>query len=256
MAGYDGVGRRLERLVGRYFGGSLPESEGLPRYVAPLPTWLEDVGLRLAWPIALVNLVGTLFGFWYYAGRPLNLAPPLVEGQLGAAPLLAYPLIPDSPVATMFIGLSLVAWRLDYHADSLHMLAFFGCLKLGLWTPYVQLVINGPAGIPLWLYWFLVGSHLAMALEAFLIHRYASFSVPAVAVALLWYGFNDVVDYFVPILGGPHHTWLRAEAVASGFDHTLPAHDLAAGWAVVLTFVAVFLALATRVEKLRRRGVE
>ncbi|WP_372479500.1 DUF1405 domain-containing protein [Halomicrobium sp. HM KBTZ05] len=253
MAGHDGVGRRLERLVGRYFGVTLPDTEGLPRYVAPLPDWLEDIGLRLAWPIALVNLVGTLFGFWYYAGRPLNLAPPLVEGQLGAAPALAYPLIPDSPVATMFIGLSLVAWRLDYDADWLHMLAFFGCLKLGLWTPYVQLVINGPAGIPLWLYWFLVASHLAMAVEAFLIHRYASFSVPAVAVALGWYGFNDVVDYFVTILGGPHHTWLRAESAVGGFDHTLPAHDLAAGWAVVLTFVAVFLALATRVEKLKRR---
>ncbi|WP_018257818.1 DUF1405 domain-containing protein [Halomicrobium katesii] len=253
MAGHDGVGRRLERLVGRYFGVTLPDTEGLPRYVAPLPEWLEDLGLRLAWPIALVNLVGTLFGFWYYAGRPLNLAPPLIEGQLGAAPALAYPLIPDSPVATMFIGLSLVAWRLDYDADWLHMLAFFGCLKLGLWTPYVQLVINGPAGVPLWLYWFLILSHLAMAVEAFLIHRYASFSVSAVAVALGWYGFNDVVDYFVPVLGGPHHTWLRAESVVGGFDHTLPAHDLAAGWAVVLTFVAVFLALATRVEKCKRR---
>jgi len=252
MAGHDGVGRRLERLVAQYFSASLPATDGLPTYVAPLPDWLEDIGLRLAWPIALVNLVGTLFGFWYYAGQPFELAPPLIEGQLGAATPLAYPLIPDSPVATMFIGLSLVAWRLDYDADWLHMLAFFGCLKLGLWTPYVQLVINGAGGIAPWLYWFLILSHLAMAVEAFLIHRYASFSVPAVAVALFWYGFNDVVDYFVPVLGGPHHTSLRAEYVGGVFDHTLAAHDLAAGWAVVLTFLAVFLALATRVEKVRR----
>jgi uncharacterized membrane protein YpjA len=252
MADHDGVGRRLERLVARYFSAPLPTTDGLPRYVAPLPEWLEDMGLRLAWPIALVNLVGTLFGFWYYAGQASDLAPPLIEGQLGAAPLLAYPLIPDSPVATLFIGLSLVAWRLDWDADWLHMLAFFGCLKLGLWTPYTQLVVNGPAGIPTWLYWFLILSHLAMAVEAFLIHRYAGFSVFAVAVALFWYGFNDVIDYFVPVLGGPHHTWLRAEYVAGAFDHTLAAHDLAAGWAVVLTFVAVFLALATRIEKVKR----
>jgi uncharacterized membrane protein YpjA len=112
-----GVGSRLDAFVARYFDRSLPDSEGLPWYVAPLPTWLENVALRLAWPIAIVNLVGTLFGFWYYAGRPLELAPPLLEGQLGAAPLAAYPLIPDSPVATMFIGLSLVAWRLDWDAE-------------------------------------------------------------------------------------------------------------------------------------------
>ncbi|MBV0924723.1 DUF1405 domain-containing protein [Halomicroarcula limicola] len=253
MATEQGVGGRIEAVVARFFGGPLPDSEGLPRYVAPLPTWLENVGLRLAWPVALVNLVGTLFGFWYYAGRPLNLAPPLVEGQLGAAPLLAYPLIPDSPAATMFIGLSLVAWKRGWNAEWLHALAFFGCIKLGLWTPFVQLVVNGPGGIAAWLYWFLILSHLAMALEAFLIHRYASFSVPAVAVAVFWYGFNDVVDYFVAVLGGPHHTILRAEVVTGGLDHTLPAHDLAAGWAVVLTILATFLALATRIEKLKRR---
>jgi uncharacterized membrane protein YpjA len=256
MAAIDDAGRRVERLVARCFDAPLPQAEGIPRYVAPLPEWLEDLGLRLAWPIAIVNLVGTLFGFWYYAGRPMDAVPPLLEGQLGAAPVAAYPLIPDSPVATMFIGLSLVAWRLEWDADWLHMLGFFGCIKLGLWTPYIQLVVNGPAGIPLWLYWFLIASHLAMAAEAFLIHRYATFSVPAVAVAAGWYVFNDVVDYFVPVLEGPHHTWLRAEPYlgAGQFDHTVLAHDLAGGWAVVLTVLATFLALATRAEKLRRRN--
>ena len=248
-----GVGSRLDAFVARYFDRSLPDSEGLPWYVAPLPTWLENVALRLAWPIAIVNLVGTLFGFWYYAGRPLELAPPLLEGQLGAAPLAAYPLIPDSPVATMFIGLSLVAWRLDWNAEWLHTLAFFGCIKLGLWTPYVQLALNGPGGIAAWLYWFLILSHLAMAVEAFVIHRYASFSVGAVAVATVWYGFNDVVDYFWPLLEGPHHTILRAEVVDGTITHAVPAHDLAAGWALVLTVSAVFLALATRIEKERVR---
>ena len=252
------VGERVDRTVARYFGASLPPTESLPRYVAPLPEWLENVGLRLAWPIAIVNLLGTLFGFWYYAGQPRELAPPLVEGQLGAAPPLAYPLIPDSPVATLFIGLSFAAWKLDYDLQWLHVLAFFGCIKLGLWTPFVQLVINGPGGIAAWLYWFLILSHAAMAVEAFLIHRYATFAVPAVAVAAFWYGFNDVVDYFVPVLGGPHHTWLRAEPLLSRapiqFDHTVLAHDLAAGWAVVLTLVATFLALATRVEKVKRQA--
>ncbi|MDS0283558.1 DUF1405 domain-containing protein [Haloarcula onubensis] len=255
MSAVNRVGRRIESLVARYFDGSLPPTEGLPRYVAPLPEWLENVGLRLAWPIAIVNLVGTLFGFWYYAGQPTDLAPPLLGGQLGAAPPLAYPLIPDSPVATLFIGLSFAAWKLDWDAQWLHALAFFGCIKLGLWTPYVQLFINGSEGIAPWLYWFLIFSHVAMAVEAFLIHRYATFSVPAVAVAVFWYGFNDVVDYFVPVLDGPHHTWLRGEPLLTywEFDHTVLAHDLAAGWAVTLTILATFLALATRAEKLKRR---
>jgi len=257
MASKAGVGERIEQVVARTFDTALPPPNGLPWYVAPLPTWLENVALRLAYPIAVINLLGTLFGVWYYAGRPLNVAPPLVEGQLASAPVLAWPLIPDSPVATLLIGLSLIAWHRGYDADPLHVLAFFGCIKLGLWTPYVQLALNGPGGIALWLYVFLIVSHLAMALEAFVIHRYAAFSVGAVAVATVWYGFNDVVDYFWPILDGPHHTWLRAEPLFGTFpnlipNHSVPAHDLAAGWAVVLTVTAVFLALATRIEQIRR----
>jgi uncharacterized membrane protein YpjA len=254
MSVLDSVRRGVDGLL----WGSLPDAEGLPRYVAPLPRWLEDLGLRLAVPIALANLVGTFFGFWYYAGRPTDLPGTAIGGQLGATPIAAWPVVPDSPLATLFIGLSLLAWRFDVDAGTLHMLAVFVCIKLGLWTPYVQLFLNGPEGIAAWLYVFLVISHLAMVVEAFLIHRYARFSVPAVAVALGWHGLNDVVDYFVPVLGGPHHTWLRAEPVVAGaFDHTVPAHDFAAVCAVVLTVLATFLALATRIEKLKidpRRG--
>ena len=246
-----GNGRQIERVVAQYFDRPLPDSERLPRYVAPLPKWLEDIGLRLAWPIVAINLLGTLFGFWYYAGQPTTLA---VGGQLDAAPVTSWLLIPDSPVATLFIALSLAAWRLDLDADWLHALAFFGCIKLGLWTPYVQLGLNGPGIIPTWLYVFLIVSHFAMALEGFLIHRYARFAVPSVAVAVAWYGFNDVVDYFWPVFEGPHHTWLRAEPfLAPGIpDHSVAAHDLAAACAVLLTVLATFLALATRIEKCKR----
>ncbi len=251
MSESPGLGRRLERVVARRFDVDVPDRKQLPWYVAPLPAWLEDLGLRLAWPIVVVNILGTVFGFWYYAGRPLDGSQPVIGGQLGSAPLAAWPLIPDSPMATLFIGLSLAAWRLDLSADWLHMLAFFGCIKLGFWTPYVQLFLNGPEGIATWLYIFLITSHLAMVLEAFLIHRYATFSVGAVAVALGWYGLNDVVDYFVPLLEGPHHTWLRAEPlIVGGLDHAVLVHDLAAACAVVLTLVATFLALATRVKTL------
>jgi uncharacterized membrane protein YpjA len=242
MATVSRLGRRLDDLVATVFDRPIPAPEGLSRSVAPLPTWLENVGLRLAWPVVLVNLVGTVFGFWYY------------RFQFETTPVEMWAFVPDSPLATLFIAASLAAWRLDLDAEWLHTLAFFGCIKLGLWTPYVQLFLQGPAGIPDWLYYFLVVSHLAMAVEAFLIHRYARFSVGAVAVATGWYLWNDVVDYFWPVVGEFHHTALRAERVGGVVDHSLAAHDLAAAFAVVLTVAAVFLALATRIEKVRARG--
>ncbi len=237
-----GVGHRLDAVVAQYFDGPIPEPRELPRYVAPLPEWLENVGLRLAWPIALINLLGTAFGFWYY------------WPQLAETPAIMWPIVPVSPLATLYMGLSLAAWRLDFSAEWLHALAFFGCIKYGLWTPVVQVFINGQGGLDPLLYQFLIWSHLAMVVQAFLIHRYAEFPVWAVGIATGWFVLNDVLDYFVSVMGGPHHTWIRALNVPGGVDRTLPAFDHAAGTAVVATILAVFLALATRIAILEYRS--
>jgi uncharacterized membrane protein YpjA len=236
------VGDRLNALAARYAPGGdepVPDPEPLPWYVAPLPEWLEEFGLRLAWVVVLVNLAGTAFGFYYY-GFQFSVTDPVM-----------WPFVPDSPLATLFIAGSLALWKLDRHSEVLSALAFFGCIKLGVWTPFVLLVVEGQGNTFWAMYQFLVWSHLAMVVQAFLIHRYSGFTVRGVAAALLWYGFNDVVDYFVPLVGEPHHTVLEAELVAGGFDHSVAAHDVAAAAAVVLTMVCVFLALATRAWKLK-----
>ncbi|WP_435197204.1 DUF1405 domain-containing protein [Natronomonas sp. EA1] len=235
-------GAWLNALVAPYTDAP-PERADLPWYVAPLPDWLEEFGLRVAWAVVLINLAGTAFGFYYY-GFQFSVTDPVM-----------WPFVPDSPVATLFIAGSLALWKLDRHSEVLSALAFFGCLKLGAWTPYVLLVIEGQ-GDTFWaMYQFLVWSHAAMVVQAFLIYRYTEFRVGAVAVALAWYALNDVVDYFIPIVGDPHHTVLVAELVDGEFVHTVPAHDMAAAGAVVLTMLATFLALATRVATLKRRAV-
>lgn len=231
-----GVGQRIDGLVATYFDHPLPASRDLPWYVAPLPEWLENVGLRLAWPIILVNLLGTAFGFWFY------------WPQLAQTPLPMWIIVPVSPLATMYMAFSLAAWRLDYQLEWLHALAFIGGIKYGLWTPILQIFINGPGDIALWLYLFLIVSHFAMAVQVFLIHRYASFPVWAVGIGTGWYVLNDMLDYFFIVLDGPHHTWIRAIAVNAQMDRTLPAFDQAAGIAVSTTVFAVFLALSTRIS--------
>jgi len=251
MSPINRLGRHLEQAIARFFTEDPPPADGLPWYVAPLPQWVEDAGLRLAYPIAFANLLGTLFGFWYYGFRPIPLESPLVQGQFARTPEVMWLFVPDSPMATLFIGLSLIAWKRNWQADWLHVLAFFGCIKLGLWTPYVQVLLNGPGGVAAWMWHFLIWSHVAMAVEAFLIHRYARFGVGSIALATGWFLANDVVDYFVPILGEPHHSTVLAEYANGVIEHSSHVHDLAAAWAVVLTVLAVFLALTTRVEKLK-----
>jgi uncharacterized membrane protein YpjA len=233
-------------------------TESLPRYLAPLPRQIETVALRYAWVLVVINLVGTVFGFWYYIP------------QFRLEPVLAWPVVPDSPMATLLIACSLALYKLGRPNEFLNMLAFFGCIKLGLWTPYVLTVFADaflatvtppPQVVPLLgrelasnaMYAFLFVSHLGMVVQAFLIHRYSAFPGRAILVAVIWYGFNDLVDYFVPIVGTPHHTLLPVEPIVNGtVQHVSPAHEVAAAGAVALTILATILAVATRRVKTKR----
>ncbi|GAA0506432.1 Uncharacterized membrane protein YpjA [Halorubrum aquaticum] len=218
------------------------DGDRLPRWVAPLPAALEDVAYRFVWVIVAINLLGTAFGFWYY------------RFQFARVPVEMWMFVPDSPGATLLIALALASWAVGRGSDTLAALAFFGNIKLGLWTPYVLVVFypeflanSGPA-----LYAFLFVSHLGMVVQAFVLHRMTDFPVRAVAVATAWYTLDLLMDYFVPVIGEVTHTSLPYSDAQPWFTSTVL--QVAAAGAVVLTVVPVFLALATRVETLRTRA--
>lgn len=236
------VGQRLDSFVASRVGGSIPAQRDLPRYVAPLPTWLENVAFRLVWLVVAINLAGTAFGFYYYAG------------QLSVTPLVMWPIVPVSPLATLYLAISLTLWKRGYDgyvAQLIHVLAFFGCLKYGFWAAFAQVFVEGSGYVPFAMWQFLIWSHVGMILQAFLITRYADFPVWAIAATTGWYVLNDMLDFFIPVLGGPHHTWLN-EFFRNGIDRSIPSYDIAAAAAVFATVVAVFLAMATRIALLRR----
>lgn len=234
-----GVRGLTDRLV--TLGGEVPDREDLPRYVAPVPASVEDIGLAFAWVVVAINLVGTAFGFWFY------------RFQFSIEPLVMWPFVPDSPTATLFIAASITAWKLGHRQAWLDALAFVGCLKLGVWTPFVLLVyFDGWSYLHPAMFNFLFWSHLGMVVQGFVIHRYSDFRIGPVFVAVLWYGTNDIVDYFLPVVGRPHHTLLPESGAPTILGAVDPVSFAAAG-AVSLTVLATFLALATRVAKLDRR---
>jgi len=143
MAAIEDAGRRLEGLVARYFDAPLPEAEDLPHATSRPSRVAGGHGPPARLSHRYRQPAGTLFGFWYYGFHPLPLSDPLFVSQFARTPTVMWPFVPDSPVATLFIALSLIAWKRGWNAEWLHALAFFGCIKLGLWTPFVQLVING-----------------------------------------------------------------------------------------------------------------
>jgi uncharacterized membrane protein YpjA len=224
----------------------VPDAPELPGWLAPIPRPIEDLGLRLAGLVAVINLLGTAFGFWYY------------RFQFFATPAPMWPLVPDSPLATLFAAGAFGAFAVGRSREWLNALAFFGNIILGLWTPYSLLVFYGEWGNSLPMFLFLFFSHLAMVVQAFVIYRFSEFPTRAVAVATTWYTANLLVDYHIPILpsapdsvlhGPYHHTWVPVTP-DTGLWLGATAHDTVAAGATVLLLLATFLALATRIKLL------
>ncbi|ERG96757.1 DUF1405 domain-containing protein [Haloquadratum walsbyi] len=217
---------------------SIPAPDDLPVYLSPLPTQIETFALQLSWAIILINIVGSIFGFWYYRFQLLNTS------------VVMWPVVPDSPLATTLMVLSLLSWRFGQSRNWIHALAFVGNLKYGFWVVAVQIFINDIFITQSLYQWFLLISHLGMGLQAFVIYRYAEFTIPAVGVAVSWFGFNDIVDYLMPLIGDYHHTHFGPRLASAG-DHSVRAHDIAAVAAICLTLITLFLMFAVRIRSIK-----
>lgn len=135
--------------------------------------------------IILANLGGTLFGFYWY------------RGLLESTPVYLWPLVPDSPLSTLMISISLLLYLYENSNRIVDALAFFGNLKYGLWTVFVELYMfeSFLALNSLPMYFFITFSHLIMFLQAFLVLRYTEISWKPGILAFMFYIVNDLVDY-------------------------------------------------------------
>lgn len=128
-----------------------------------------------------------------------------VETMPGVATFL-WPLYLDSPTAIALalasllslltiLGRPLEALPRNRATAYLHTLAFVWLVKYGLWTA-VALTIGFDRYFPsLTDFWFIVLTHLAFVIEAYLIPHYGSTTRGALATALGLLVLNDLVDY-------------------------------------------------------------
>lgn len=166
--------------------------------------WFKE---RRAWAalIALVNLVGIAYGFYYYAA------------QFETTPWTLWWLVPDSPLAVLWAELALAAyWLFPPWARGrwlwLDALAVVGNLQVGLWTCYVLLAYESSFHTldflqgegPLRLNSVLWVGHAGMAALALVYVKGLRDARAwwAAAVAGGYYLFNDALDYFGPDFAG------------------------------------------------------
>ena len=137
--------------------------------------------------IIIINLGGFLFGIHYY------------WSQLMKTPFYLWPLVMDSPIAVLLIALAFIFYLLKRKNEYLNALAFFGCLKYGIWSMVVILLYYSFYFQTPFYSSFLFFSHFGMILEALMLLGISSGDRRPLLFATSWFFLNDFLDYTIGI---------------------------------------------------------
>ena len=147
---------------------------------------VENTPLLVA--IILINVAGTLVGFYYYWDQ-----------LLAASPLL-WIFIPDCPLYTALAAVILSVYiTTKRSSDPINFIAAVGLAKYGTWTVAVVLGFSS--------FYFSIDGNLYAALVLLHVAMAAEFVLPVllirqlkkifVATALAWFFLNDFADYYL-----------------------------------------------------------
>lgn len=181
------------------------------------------------WLLFICNLLGTVYGYIWYEAQ-------LRDTWLHHPPWQLI-FVPDSPTASLFFTLSLLFLLFPARLSKYHFLrtlieglAVVTSVKYGIWA--VSMIFAGAAqgGDLVWQDWMLVGSHLAMAVEALLYVRLYKFGTSMLIGAGSWTLLNDTVDYTYDVYPWlPQTLWDDVPGVMV-FTYCLTLASVAVGW--------------------------
>ncbi len=145
--------------------------------------------------VLLINLVGTIFGFYYY------------QGLLSASPLWQLLFIPDSPASTILFASALALVMANKKVDLLSYVSSVYVAKYGLWTLFI--ILYYPQ-------YFLTPERRIFYITMFVLHA-GMIAQPLILFPSIiknkkhlllvpWFLMNDYMDYVVgthPLFGYP-----------------------------------------------------
>ena len=131
----------------------------------------------------LINFFGTIYGYYWY------------RYQLSETPDHFLIFVPDSPTASLFFLIVLLAFLIRKNFPLIEALAIVTLFKYGIWAVIMNilvLVVNG--SLP-WESYMLIASHLGMAIQGLLYAPYYRFKAWHLLIAAVWTLHNDFIDY-------------------------------------------------------------
>jgi len=137
----------------------------------------------IIWALFLVNLLGTVYGFWWY------------KYQLAVTPSIFKAFVPDSPTASLFFTIFLLALLCRKKFPYIEALAVVTLFKYGIWAVVMNLLVLLQDGNLGYQGYMLMASHGAMALEGILFASMYTYKLKHLIVAAIWVLHDVIIDY-------------------------------------------------------------
>ncbi|MDO3409632.1 DUF1405 domain-containing protein [Saccharibacillus sp. CPCC 101409] len=187
---------------------------------------------RILWLLFVCNLIGTVYGYYWYGGQLIDI--------WDTHPAWQIVFVPDSPTGSLFFTLALLGLlfppssRLMRGVKHLiEALAVVTSVKYGVWAISI-IVWDAALGQPIeGLSWMLIASHGIMAVEALLYVRFFTLGTLWLIPAAIWTFANDTMDYtygIYPYLSLQHMERLNQ---VRNFTFALTAASVLAAWIAV-----------------------
>jgi len=139
---------------------------------------------KLVLIIAIINIIGFLYGLHYYSD------------QMEEIPAFLWVFLLDSPIAVLLAAIVFILLLFNKTNRLLISFASFACIKYGIWTMFVLLYFSDYFFSPVhsWLYYSMFITHAAMVVEGV----FLTFPKPKKYIlypVFIFFLLNDVLDY-------------------------------------------------------------
>jgi uncharacterized membrane protein YpjA len=135
--------------------------------------------------VALINVLGTIFGFLYY------------QYMFDLVPWYMWPVVPDSPGSTLLFAIAMALFYFGRKKDWLSFLACASTIKYGLWTIFVILYFPEHFLAPAVknFYYLMIFLHFGMVIQVVVLLHTIERKRKYLFIVLLWFFTNDYFDY-------------------------------------------------------------
>lgn len=133
--------------------------------------------------LLICNVLGTIYGYIWYGT------------QLSVTSWQFKPFVPDSPTASLFLCIVIIAFLFGKQLPIVEALAFTTLIKYGIWAVIMNIIMFIQYDRVTVIGCMLILSHGIMAIQALLFYPRMQVTLLGFLISMIWLFNNDIIDY-------------------------------------------------------------